>query len=187
MAECFLNFHICGNLIHGHVAGAFNHDLYILRPCALCQLAKSNQLLNLRRIGCIRKAAGAASIPKAHGDIIFPTDIQNIIIMLIEGVFVSCHFHPCKHDGAAAGNNIHQTLILLKACRCCTIHAAMDGHKIYAVLCVHPHDIQPFLCCNLRQRLMIIHNGIINRHGADHGRAICRQLAAKASGIPVGA
>ena len=62
MAECFLNFHICGNLIHGHVAGAFNHDLYILRPCALCQLAKGNQLLNLRRIGCIRKAAGAAGL-----------------------------------------------------------------------------------------------------------------------------
>ena len=187
VAECFLNFHICGNLIHGHVAGAFNHYLHILRPCALCQLPKGNQLLNLCRIGCIRKTAGAAGIPKAHGDIIFPTDIQNFIVMLIKRVFVACHFHPCKHDGAAAGNNIHQTLILLKACRCCTIHAAMDGHEIYAVLCVHPHDIQPFLCCDLCQRLMIIHNGIINRHGANHGRAIGCQLAAEASGIPVGA
>ena len=32
------NFHICSNLIHWHVARAFNNNLNISLPCTLCKL-----------------------------------------------------------------------------------------------------------------------------------------------------
>ena len=50
VAQCFLDFHIGCDLVHRHMSGSFDHNLYILLPGAFCKLAKGDQLFNLSSI-----------------------------------------------------------------------------------------------------------------------------------------
>ncbi len=47
MTQGFLNFHIGGNLIDGHVARSFNHNLHVLFPGTKGKLTQGDKLLNL--------------------------------------------------------------------------------------------------------------------------------------------
>jgi len=107
--------------------------------------------------------------------------------MFIEWVLLSCHFHPCKHDGTASGNNVHQTFILLETGCCCTVHTAVDSHEIHAVFCMHTYNIDPFFGSNFAKGFVIIYHCIVDRNSSDHCRTFRSKFAAEASGIAVGA
>ena len=62
--ECLLNFHVGCNLIEWHMTRALNHNLYVMIPRALCQLSKSDKLLYLTYIRCVRKTSRTTCISK---------------------------------------------------------------------------------------------------------------------------
>ena len=150
---------------------AFDHYLHILLPCPESQLPESHQLLDLRRIRGIIYAARPAGIPKAYSHVIFPADIQKLIVILKERILISRHLHPGINDGTASGHYIHFPLVALKLSGSLAVYAAVDSKKIHSVLCVKPHHIQPLLSGDLFKFLLVINKSIINRHRAQHGRA----------------
>ena len=123
--------------------GAFHHNLYIFFPGTFCQFAQGDQLLDLGDIRGILDASGAAGVPETHGNVIFPADIQDFIIMLVERILLACHFHPGKDDGAAAGDDIGEALVTFEFSCGFFVDAAVDGHEVHAVLGVHAHYVKP--------------------------------------------
>lgn len=61
-AHLKLLFHILFDLVHRHVARPFDHDLHVLFPRAVGELAKGVEFGELRFVVGIRNAAGAQAI-----------------------------------------------------------------------------------------------------------------------------
>ena len=127
------------------MAGALDHHLHIPFPRPLRQFTQGNQLLNLWNIARIRNTAWTAGIAKAQGHIVFPADLQDFIKARVERVFLPCQLHPGKDDGSTARNNIGMTLVFLKFAGCLPVDAAVDRHKIHALLRMHAHHIDPLI------------------------------------------
>ena len=71
--------------------------LHIMCPCTFCQFAEAYKLFNLAYVCGIGQTSRAACITKGDVNIVFFTDIQNLVEMFIERIFFSCHAHPCKY------------------------------------------------------------------------------------------
>ena len=80
------------------MAGAFHHDLHVVRPCALGQLTQTHQLFDLAHVGGVSQTAGAAGVAQRDGHIVLGADLADLVEVLIEGVFIAGHAHPCKHQ-----------------------------------------------------------------------------------------
>ena len=186
LTDGLLDFHVGCDLVQRHMARTLNHNLYVFLPGTFCQLAQSNQLLNLGDIGGILQTSRTAGVTKAHGDIVFLADIKDLIVVLIERILLSCHFHPCEDDGTSAGNNVGQTFVAFETSCCFFVDTAVDCHKVNTVLGVHSYDIEPFLGSDFFQWFVVIHNGIINWHSTDDGRTLLRQAFAEGTCITVG-
>ena len=185
MANAFLQTHIGGNLIHGHVAGPFDHDLDILIPGPLCQSSQLDEFRNLSGIGAVIQAAGTEGVSQADGHIKLPQDVQNIIKVLIEWVFLARHLHPGKEKGAPPRDNVHLPLVSLKGFHGPTVQTGVDGHKVHPFLGVGPHHLQEILRGNVQQILLQISDGIVHRNGTNHRRRQLDELLPEGVGFPV--
>ena len=94
------------------MARALHHNLHVVCPGALGQLAQTHQLFDLADIGGIGQAAGAAGIAQRDGHVVLGADLADLVKVLVEGVLVAGHAHPCKHQRAAAADNVHLALVL---------------------------------------------------------------------------
>ena len=187
VAQRFLNLHVRRDLIERHMAGTLDHDLHVFFPRALGQLAERDEFFNLRSVGRVLQAAGAACIAETERHVIFTANVENFVKILEERVLLAGHFHPCKNDGAAAGNDVHQTAVAFKLLRRLFIDAAVDGHEVYTVLRMHAHNVNPLARSDFAERLVVVNDRVIDRHGADHRRTLVRQLAAELLRIAEGA
>ena len=171
VAQAFLQLHIRSNLVVGHVAGAFYHNLYTLIPSALCQFAQVQQLLNLRSVGSISNAAGTQTIAKADGYIIFGTDIKNFIIVFIQWVFSVIVQHPAGDKAAAAADNVHLTAFVDECFQHIFVNAAMNGHEVGAICSLLADNIENIFLSHLNHCAALL-NGfysyLIHRHSANH-------------------
>ena len=135
-ADGLLHLHVGSNLVHRNVSGTLHHDLYILFPGTFGQLAQADQLFDLADVGGIGKAAGTAGIAQRDGDVILAADVQNLVVVFIEWIFLAGHAHPGKDQGAAAGNDIHFAFVLANLVDGLAGDAAVQGDKIHTVFCV---------------------------------------------------
>ena len=69
--------------------------------------------------------------------------------MLIKWIFLAGHLHPRENDRAASGNDIGKAFCSFKAGSCVLIDPYVDRHKVYAVLGVHLHDLDPLFGSDL--------------------------------------
>ena len=137
-----------------NVSGALYHDLYIVRPCALGQFTETDKLLDLADIRCVCKTSRAAGITQRDGHIVFLADIQNLIKIFIERIFLSGHAHPGKHQRAsAAADDIHFSFMLFDLIDGFSGDSAVKGDKIHAVLGMKADHIDKILCGQRRQDL----------------------------------
>ena len=171
VAQAFLQLHIRSNLVVGHVAGAFYHNLYALIPSALCQFTQVEQLLNLRSVGSISNAAGPQTIAKADGYIIFGTDIKNFIIVFIQWVFSVIVQHPAGDKAAAAADNVHLTAFVNECFQHIFVDTAMNGHEVSAICSLLADNIENIFLSHLNHCATLL-NGfysyLIHRHSANH-------------------
>ena len=112
-------------------------------------------------------------------------DVQNLIKVLVEGVLVAGHAHPCKHQRAAAADDVHLPLVLADLVDGLAGDAAVEGDKVHAVLCVEADHIDEVLCGQGGQVALVVDDRVIHRHGADHHRALVGQLLAEGLGVAV--
>ena len=184
-ADALLHLHVGSHLIQGHMAGAFHHHLHVVCPCALGQLAQTHQLLDLAHIGGVSQTAGTAGIAQRDGHIVLGADLADLVKVLVEGVLVAGHAHPCKHQRAAAADNVHLALVLADLLDGLAGDAAVQGDKVHTVLCMQAHHIDEVLCGQLSQIALVVDDRIVHRHGADHHRALVGQLLAEGLGVAV--
>ena len=171
VAQAFLQLHVRSNLVVGHVAGAFYHNLYALVPSALCQFAQVQQLLNLRSVGSISNAAGTQTITKADGYIIFGTDIKNFIIVFVQRILCVIVQHPAGDKAAAAANNVHNAAFVNECFQHIFVNAAMNGHEVSAICSLLADNVENIFLSHLNHCATLL-NGfysyLIHRHSANH-------------------
>ena len=184
-ADGLLDLHVGGDLVQRHMARAFHHDLDVVRPGPLGQLAQTHQLFDLADVGGVGEAAGAAGIAQRDGDVVLFADVQDLVEVLIEGVLVAGHAHPCKHQRAAAADDIHLPLMLADLLDGLTGDAAVEGDEVHAVLCVQTHHVDEVLRGQGGEVALVVDDRVIHRHGADHDRALVGQLLAEGLGVAV--
>ena len=168
------------------MAGAFHHDLHILCPGPLGQLAQPHQLLDLAHVAAVGKTPGAAGVAQRNGHIILPADIQNFVKILVEGVFLPGHAHPREHQRAAPGDNVHLPLVLFDLVDGLAGDAAVQCHEVHAVLSMKPYHVNEILGGQGGEVTLVVDDAVVNRHGADHGRALGGELPAEGLGVAVG-
>ena len=184
-ADALLHLHIGGDLIQGHMAGAFHHDLHVVGPSPLGQLAQTDQLLDLADVGGVGQAAGAACVAQRDGHIVLFADVQNFIEVLVERVFVAGHAHPCEDQRAAAADDVHLPLVLADLVDGLAGDAAVEGDEVHAVLRVQTHHVDEVLRGQGGEVALVVDDRVIHRHGADHHRALVGQLLAEGLGVAV--
>ena len=178
-ADGLLDLHVGGDLVHRHMAGAFHHDLHVLLPGALGQLTQPDQLLDLADIGGIGQAAGTAGVAQRDGHVVFPADVENLVIVLVEGILLTGHAHPGKDQRPAPGDDVHLPLVLADLVDGLAGDAAVQRHKIDAILRVQAHHVDKIFCGERVEVALVVDDAVIHRHSADHGRALGGELAAE--------
>ena len=154
----------------------FHHNLHIVCPGPFRQLAQTDKLFNLAYIGSIRQAARAAGIPERNGHIVLFANVQNLIIILIKGILLACHAHPCKYQTASAADDIHFTFMFLDLLNSFPRNTAVQCDKIHTVFRVHTNHINKIFCRQCGQIPLVMNDTVVNRNGTDHGRTFVGQL-----------
>ena len=94
--------HIFFDALQRHMAGTFNHDLYVVFPRFIGQFAQGVQLGELGFVVGIGNAAGAQAVAEAERHIIRLHDFTDFVEMRVEEVFPMMCQTPFRHDGTAA-------------------------------------------------------------------------------------
>ena len=84
------------------MARPFDHDLNILCPGALGQLAQRIQFGKLRFVIGVINAAGAKAVTKAVGDVIGLHNLGDFVKAFVQETFLVMREAPFRHDAAAA-------------------------------------------------------------------------------------
>ncbi len=158
--------------------GPSTKHLHAAFPGPLRQVADFGKLGNLRSIGRVRNAAGAKRVSKADGHVVFPQNFEQLVVMLIERIFVARHFHPCEQQGTAARDNVHLPSFAQKHLDGSAVEPGVDRHEIDAFFRVGAHDLQKVLRGDVFQVFFQITDGVVNGNGADHGGGGFDQLSA---------
>ena len=160
--------HVFLDHVHGHVAGAFVHDLHALGPGAVGQLALHFELAKLRLVIRIGNGAGAETVADGEGDIVGGHDVADVVPVGVEEVFLVVGQAPLGHDAAATaddaghagGRHGHKA----------QQHAGVDGEVIDALLRLLDERVAEELPGEVLGLAVHFFQGLIDRHGADgHG------------------
>ena len=102
VTELPLQLHVVFDLIEGHVAGTFDHDLDALGPGALGQLAERLELGELRAVGRVGEAAGAQAVADRERDVVLAHHVADVVPDLVHQVLAVVVEHPLREQRAAA-------------------------------------------------------------------------------------
>jgi len=93
-----LLIHVFADALHGHVAGALDHHLYVVFPGSFCQFAECTQLGKLRFVVGVVDRARAETIAETEGDIVRLHDLADFVEVGVEEVFLVVRETPLSHD-----------------------------------------------------------------------------------------
>ena len=105
-----LLLHVDLDLVHGHVARAFDHDLAALFPGGLGQFTKGFQFGELGGVVGVGVGAGAEAVAEREADVVFAHDVADLVEALVEEALLVVGQAPAGHDAAAAGDDAGDAL-----------------------------------------------------------------------------
>ena len=167
------------------MAGALDHDLNVLVPRTLRKVSKLDQFTDLTGVGRIVDAAGTKRVTERDRDIVAAQDVQNIVVILEERVFVARHLHPREQQRAAARDDVHFASLTHEGLDRASVDACVNGHEVHALLRMRLNDAEEVLRGDLEQIFFEIADRVVHRHGADHGRRHIDELFAERVGLAV--
>src|SRR5438270_5123352 len=133
-------FDLLLDLVHGDVAGTFDHDLDIFLPCFLCQFAQGLEFGELRFVAGVGYATGAQAIPEGEAYVIFFENFDDVVEALVEKILFVVIRHPLRQDGSSAaddtGNALGDQRQILDQ------HTSVNGHVIHALRGLLLNDFQ---------------------------------------------
>ena len=89
-----LTLHVFGNLVHGHMSGAFDKSLNVFGPCTLNKFAHGVELGKLSCVVGIINRTGTESVAKTDGYVVSRTNVANIVKMLVEKTLTIVFYTP---------------------------------------------------------------------------------------------
>ena len=98
------------DLVHGDVAGAFDHDLHVVLPGLAGELAEGLQFGELRFVAGVGDAAGAEAVAEREADVVLRHDLDDAVEVLVEEVLLVVRGHPLREDRAAAADDAGDAL-----------------------------------------------------------------------------
>ena len=105
VAPLELLLHVLLDQVHGDVARAFVHDLHVLFPGALGQLALRFEFGELRFVVGVGDRAGPQAVADGKADVVGGHDLADVVPMRVEETFLVMREAPLGHDRAAAGDD----------------------------------------------------------------------------------
>ena len=97
--------HVLLDLVHRHVAGAFDHDLDVVFPGDLGQLAQGFQLGELRLVVGVGLTARTQPVAQREADVVLLHQLAHFLEMGVEETFLVMRQAPFRHDRAAAADD----------------------------------------------------------------------------------
>ena len=77
---------------------SFDHDLYVMVPRALGELAERHEFGNLGGVVRVREASGPQTVTKREGHVVFGEDIAQFVEMRVQEAFPLMLHAPLRHD-----------------------------------------------------------------------------------------
>src|SRR5260370_370620 len=121
-----LLLHVDLDLVHRHVAGAFDHDLNIVLPGELGQLAQGLQLGELGAVIRVGNRSRPQPVAQGVADVIGPHDLVDLAEMRVEKTLLVMGEAPFRHDRAPPRDDAVHPAFLPRASR--TPHSRLTPH-----------------------------------------------------------
>ena len=163
--------HVDLDLVHRHMAGAFDHDLAAFLPGDLRELAERFEFGELRAVVGVRDRAGTQAVAERERHIVFAHQVADVAEALVEEAFLVPRQAPLRHDRAAARDNAGDAVGGERHIG--EPHAGMDGEIIHALFALLDQRVFIAFPVELDRIAVDLLQRLIDRHGADRAPARC--------------
>ena len=170
MAPFHLQVDLLLDLVHGNVAGAFDHHLNVVLPGFLGQFAQHFEFGELRFVAGVGDRAGPQAVAERKTYVVLLEHFADFVEVFVEKILFFVMLHPMSHKRATAANDTGDALAHER--HVFAHDAGMDGHVIDTLLGLlfddfeHQREGQVF-------RAPHAGNGFVDRNRAHgHGRRV---------------
>ena len=170
-ARLQLLVHIGLDLVHGHVAGAFDHDLDVMLPGNLGQLAQGRKLGELGFVVGVGDGAGAQAVAEAEGDVVGLHDLADVLEAGVEEALLVVGEAPFGHDRAAARHDARHPLRRHRDVG--QAHSGVDGEIVDALLGLLDQGVAVDLPGQVLGDSADLLQRLVDRDGADRDGRCC--------------
>ena len=173
VAQPLFELHVRCNLVERHVPRPFHHDLDAALPRAVDECAEVHEFRNLCTIRRIGKAAGTQTIAQTDRRIVLLANIENIIEVRVERIFLLIVEHPTRDEGATSAHDVHDTPLFAQIVHGLKRQTAMQCHKVCSILRLSLNRLQDVIRRHLDHGAVSLDRRdrrLVERHRADHNR-----------------
>ena len=176
LADLLLNLDVVLDLVERDVARPLHHDLHVGVPAALDELPQDPKLGELGCVGRVSQAARPKRVAKRDGHVVGLENLQNLVEVGIEWVFLFMGDHPVGHETSAAGDDARDAAADER--QVLAEDAAVDGHVVHPLDGLRLDYLEDALRRHLWRIPAHVGDGLVQRHGADgNGRRVDQDLA----------
>ena len=169
VAPLQLLVHVLLDHVHGHVAGAFVHDLHAAFPGAGGQLALRLQFGELRLVVGVGDRTGPEAVADREADVVGGHDVADVVPVGVEKILFVMRETPFGHDAAAARDDAGHAVRGER--HEAQQHAGVNGEVIHALLGLLDEGVAEEFPGKYLGLAVHFFERLINGHGADgHGR-----------------
>ena len=105
LAHLLLEVDVLLDLVHRDVPGALDHDLDVVAPGHLGELAQGAQLGELGLVVGVGDGAGAEAVPQREGNVVGGHDLAQLLEVGVEEVLLVVGQAPGGEDAAAPADD----------------------------------------------------------------------------------
>src|SRR3954453_18797231 len=132
VAKLFFFIHLLFDLVEWNVAGALDHDLHIVLPGFLRQLAESFEFRKLGRVAGVGNASRTQAVAERERNIVLGENLADVVKALVQKILLVMMSHPLRENGSATA---HDSCDALRDQRqILHQHASVNSHVIHALL-----------------------------------------------------
>src|SRR5476651_986963 len=176
--------HVDLDLVHRHVAGAFDHDLAALLPGDLRELAERFQFGELRAVIGVGDRAGTQAVAQRKGDVIFAHDVADLVEALVEEALFVPRQAPLRHDRTAARDDASDAVGGQR--HVSQPYAGVDGEIIDALFALFDQRVLVTFPVELDRIAIDLLQRLINRNGSDRHRRVTQNPFARVVDVAPG-
>ena len=162
--------HVDLDLVHRHVAGAFDHHLDIVLPGDLGQFAEGFELGELGAVVGVGVGAGPQPVAQRIRHVIGPHDLVDLAEMGVEEALLVMRQAPFRHDRAAARDDAGDPAGGQRDIG--EAHAGMDGEIIDPLLGLLDQRVAEEFPGQLLGLAADLFQRLVDRHRADRHRRV---------------